>query len=97
MEVVERIAGHYEAEDVPYGRVYKWCPECVVVECACGKRATYKRVDIIGLAVTACECDKDAMAGLREELVYQLLDEEYEAHYHPWRYWHPPKDGGIPF
>jgi hypothetical protein len=48
----------------------------VVVECACGKRATYKRVDIIGLAVTACECDKDAMAGLREELVYQLLDED---------------------
>ena len=33
----------------------------------------------------------------KEELVLELLDEEYEVHHHPWRYWHPPKDTGIPF
>ncbi len=60
MEVIERVAEHYEAEDVEYGRVYKWCPECVVLQCACGKRATYKRADIIGgLVAPACECGKD--------------------------------------
>src|SRR5438067_889025 len=99
VEVIERLAEHYEAEDVEYGRVYKWCPECVVLECACGKRAIHKRADIIGSVVTACECskDKDNMAVIRGELVIELLDEDYERHHHPWRYWHPPKDAGIPF
>jgi hypothetical protein len=97
VEVIERIAEHYEAQEVPYGRVYEWCPERVVIQCACGKRSTHKRVDIISLVVTACECGKDEMAGIREELIFQLLDEEYEAHHHPWRYWHPPRDAEIPF
>ncbi len=97
VEIIERIAEHYEAQDVQYGRVYKWCPESVVVQCACGKRATHKSADIISLVVTVCECNKDEMAGIREELVLELPDEEYEARHHPWRYWHPPKDAGIPF
>lgn len=97
MEVIERIAEHYEAQEVPYGRVYEWCPEHVVIQCACGKRSTQKRADIISLVVTACACGKDEMAGIREELIFQLLDEEYEAHRHPWRYWHTTKDSGVPF
>ncbi len=77
--------------------MYKWCPESIVLECACGERATYRRANIIGSAVSACPCDKDRMAGIRAELVIELVDEEYEAHHHPWRYWHPSKDSGIPF
>jgi hypothetical protein len=97
IEVIERLAEHYEAEDVEYGRVYKWCPECVVVRCACGKRATHKRADVIGLVAPACECGKDEMPSITQELVPQLLDEEYETLHHPWRYWHPPKEAGILF
>jgi hypothetical protein len=30
--------------------------------------------------------------GVREEVVLELLDEDYdEVHHHPWRYWHPPR------
>jgi len=73
---------------VPFGQIYEWCPECVVVQCACRKRSTRRLVDIIGLVVPACECGKDEMTSIREELVLHLLDEEYETHHHPWRYWH---------
>ena len=36
MRIVERIAGHYDSQVVEFGRVYTWCPECVVAECECG-------------------------------------------------------------
>jgi hypothetical protein len=96
VQVIERISEHYEVEEVEFGRVYRWHPESVVVECRCGKRMTLKRRDIID-SMPDCPCGEDHTASIREELVLQLLDEEYEAHHHPWRYWHPPKDAGIPF
>jgi len=34
--VIERSGGRYEVQEVEFGTVYKWCPECVVVECDCG-------------------------------------------------------------
>ena len=86
MRVIERVVEHYAVQEMPFGRVYQWCPERVVVECKCGKRMTYKRSEIIGSEVSSCECDKDNTATIREEVVIQLLDEEYEAHHHPWLY-----------
>jgi hypothetical protein len=80
-------------EDI--GRSYHWCPECVVVECdACGNRLTLKRSDLISSGFDR-ECGTDHAASIREEVVLQLIDEDYEAH-HPWRYWHPPEHGGMP-
>ena len=87
MRIVERIAGHYDAEEVEFGRVYTWHPECVVAECECGRRATLKRSDVVEDSVTACECGQDYTARIREELVSDPLDEEDKA-VHPWRYWH---------
>ena len=40
MQVIERVAEHYDTQEVEFGRTYRWCPECVVVECKCGKRKT---------------------------------------------------------
>ena len=88
VEVIERIVEHYEIKDVQYSGVYKWCPELVVVQCACGKRATYKRADFIGFVVTACECGDDVMVRSWQEMVTEPLDEDCEAKHHPWRYWH---------
>ena len=89
MEVVKRIGEHYDVREVEgrLVRAYKWCPECVVVQCACGKRATHKRADIIRFSVTTCECDEDDMGHMRKDLIAELLEEEYEGH-HPWRFWH---------
>ena len=36
VKVIERSVERYEVQEVEFGRVYKWCPECVVVECDCG-------------------------------------------------------------
>ncbi len=95
VEVIERVAGHYEAEDVEFGRVYSWCPETVLIECDCGKRSVHKRMDVISGSVTICECGKDRATIVREELVIQLLDEDEAVH--PWRYWRTPEGTGIPF
>ena len=83
--VIEHVEGHYETHVVSYGQAYVWCPECVVAECSkCGKRTTYKRSQIIGSEVISCECGNGNTARIREELVIQLVDEDYEAHHHPW-------------
>jgi hypothetical protein len=96
VQVIERVAAHYDTQEVEFGRVYRWCPECVVVECKCGQRKTLSRSDLIK-AEPACECGKDNTASVREEVVLELVDEDYEGHHHPWRYWHTNEDSGIPF
>jgi hypothetical protein len=69
-------------------RIYRWCPECVVVECNCGKMKTFSRSELIK-AESACECGTDNTTRVREDVVLELADEDYEVHHHPWRYWHP--------
>ena len=88
-KVIERVAGHYDVEEVEYGRVYRRRPEMVVVECECGKRATFKRSNLITSIVT-CGC------GARYAAV-DIQEEEDDETVHPWRYWRPPKGAGIPF
>ena len=87
MRVIERIAEHYDVQELPFARVYRWTPEDVVVECSkCGKRTTHTRSEIIGSEVTSCGCGEDDTAHIREELVIQVIDEEYDAHHHPWEH-----------
>ena len=101
MRIVERLAGHYEAQDVQFGKVFVWRPESLVVECECGKRATYERPEIISGSVSACECGEDHTSRMRKELDVELRDddeeEEEDKRLHPWRYWHTTNDSGIPF
>jgi hypothetical protein len=95
VKLVERIPAHYEAQEVgDLGRVYRWCPEQVVLECgACGTRMTFKRSDLITSIVT-CECGARSTASVREELLSEKLAEDERIH--PWRYWHPEENAGIP-
>ena len=39
----------------------------------------------------------DYMASLREVMVLELVDDDYESHHHPWHYWHTTKDTVYPF
>lgn len=95
-KVIERLEAHYEVQDVEMGKVYRWWPESVVVECKCGKRVALTRSELID-TMPDCKCGMDHTASVREEMVLELLDEDYEAHHHPWRYWHTNKDSGIPY
>ena len=89
MQVIEYGDEHYETQEVPFGRSYKWCPGSVVVVCACGKRATFKMADLYD-SVVACECGADHAAGILEELQNQKPEvrgqtlEDYETTHHPW-------------
>jgi hypothetical protein len=89
VQILESLKGHYEAQEIAYGVVYTWCPEHVVVECRCGKRAT------LTASTTTCgECGADHKAAVREGLDDEWLGDEAV---HPWRYWRTSKNSGLPF
>ncbi len=91
MQIMEYVEEHYEKQEVPFGQTYKWCPEGVVVMCACGKRATFKVSDLAG-SVDACACGADETAGIKEELqshhteVLGQMLEDYQTTHHPWHH-----------
>ncbi len=68
--VIERIKGHYEVREIPYGKDYVWCPECVVVECDCGERLS------LTTSETSCKCGADHTALIQRELEAQPPSEE---------------------
>jgi hypothetical protein len=86
--VIERTEGRYEVQEVEFGRVYRWLPERVVVECGCGRTMS------LTTSETACGCGADHAAVVRKELPVKRLGNE---HPHPWRHLHYSKDTGIPF
>jgi hypothetical protein len=62
-KVIERIDARYEVQEVEFGKVYKWCPERVVIECGCGGRLC------LNASMTSCEeCSADHNVAVREEL-----------------------------
>jgi hypothetical protein len=74
VRIVKRIEGCYETQKVESGRVYRWCPECIVVECDCRKRL------ILTASVTICdECGTDHAAVVREELTARRLADDKAA------------------
>ena len=89
MRVIEHLEEHYEVQEVPFGRVYKWCPESAVVECDCGERTILKISTLIS-SVVFCHCGADYTADIQEEcqrhqpeVLGQTL-EDYETAQHPW-------------
>ena len=96
MKIIERVPAHYEAQEVEdIGRLYRWCPEQVVLECgACSARKTFKRSNLITSLVT-CECGARCSATVWEELIVEQLAED-ERRVHPWRYWQTEENAGIP-
>ena len=78
MRLIERVQAHYEVQHVQMGKVYRWCPESVVVYCSCGEEMT------LTASATACiECGEDHAAFVAEVLDgVGPGDKEVE---HPWR------------
>ena len=37
VRVIEHESGHYEVRELPYGKVYDWRPDRVVLQCDCGE------------------------------------------------------------
>jgi ribosomal protein S27AE len=85
-KVIKRLEAHYEVQDLEMGKVYRWRPESIVVECEeCGKILT------LTLSKSACgKCGADHTAFFEEEgLEARPEVEDKEELYHPWRSLHP--------
>jgi hypothetical protein len=89
-KVIERLKGHYEAQELPFGRVYKWCPGGLVLECGCGEEL------ILTSSKATCDrCGTDHITTviLEESVAERLGDETL----HPWRYARDREDTGLPY
>ena len=82
MQIVECTAGHYEAQDVEFGRVYRWMPANALVECDCGQLFSAEESTA---ACPRCEADYTGVVRgledkpLTEEEAYYPTHREYEA------------------
>jgi hypothetical protein len=86
MKIIERVAEHYDTQEMEFGRTYIWCPESIVLECTkCDKKMTLTRSELIATQ-PECECGRGHTARVREEVVLEMMDEDYEAHHHPWHF-----------
>jgi hypothetical protein len=76
-----RVVGHYEVEETPFGRSYKWHPSYVHLQCYCGAELTLSGAS----ATPACSrCGADH-SGVIDEIQKR---EERLGHEvtHPWGY-----------
>ncbi len=88
--IVKHIQGHYDVQEVEFGKVYRWCPERTVVDCTCGQRLIFNNTS----TATCRRCGADHEASVREgSAAGQLGDENL----HPWRYAEDQPNSGLPF
>ena len=78
VRVLECVGEHYEVQEVPRARVYRWCPSTVTLECECGERPT-----LTSLRTTCFSCGADRTDVFAEALGIGV--EEDEGH-SPWRF-----------
>jgi hypothetical protein len=88
MTVIERTEGCYQVQEVEFGKVYRWEPGNVVVECDCGERLTLTRSE------SNCEeCGTDHADAVLKMLADRRLEDETR---HPWRYAGDHEGAGLP-
>ena len=79
--MIEYIEAGYEVEEVEMGKVYRLCPESVMLECNCKTEIT------LTATKTICpECASD-----HSDIVGEVLEpgSKYENEQRPWRSPHP--------
>lgn len=87
-KVIERARAGYDIEEVEYGKVYRWQPETVLVECECGEETTLTPSE------AACEeCGAEHKGLVREDLSERQPRDDEDVH--PWRYSGPGEDSGA--
>ena len=78
-KVMERLGARYEVRKVGFGRVYKWRPESVLIECEGGETAS----------LTSSEAPCPACGAKHGSLVRENSTErglEGDQKVHPWRH-----------
>lgn len=54
-QIIEHGEAHYEAREVPFGKVYEWHPAYVTLECDCGEKLTLTA----NSTIATCRCGAD--------------------------------------
>ncbi len=91
-KVIERVQAHYEVQDVEMGKVYRWHPESVVVECYCSKEST------LTASKNACsECGADHRTIVEEVMEASHGDEGYHPGRNSYSSEEEREDSGLPF
>jgi hypothetical protein len=86
---IESNAGHYEAEEIAFGVVYRWYPGSVQVQCGCSE------VLALTHSLASCrECGANHTPAVREELAGQCPEDEA---LHPWGYAGDREGYGLPY
>lgn len=90
LTAIERTKGHYEVQEVDFGRVYRWCPERDDIECECSER-----LDVTAISVGACPpYGTNHAATIR---AWPTAGRSEDQALHPWRYDAGNlKDAGLP-
>ena len=90
LTAVKRTGGHYEVQELDFGRVYRWCPERVDIECECGEQ-----LDVTAASTATClRCGANHAATIK---ALPTADRSADQALHPWRYdSRNLEDAGIP-
>ena len=77
-KVIKHVEACYEVQDVPMGKVYRWRPESLVVECNCGEE-----LSLTASNNTCAECGASYRDIIVEEVGLEARPEDKVEH--PWR------------
>ena len=80
-QIIESIEAHYSTLEVPFGRVYKWHPEYIIIECDCGQKLLITGTSNIPTC-PQCGVDYGALVHDIRCRERQVRDEDE----HPWYY-----------
>ena len=81
VKILERVQAHYENREVPFGKVYEWHPDSLVLECECGEKVTLSATSTTS---TCGRCGADLGT-----FVYDIREREGslpDKLTHPWFY-----------
>jgi hypothetical protein len=78
-KITERVEAHYEAREVPFGKVYEWHPAHVAIECDCGERSKLTTASIV-TTCRRCAADLGGLVRNLQEREGRLPDRLA----HPW-------------
>jgi hypothetical protein len=90
---LEQIEGHYEVQEVEFGKVYRWSPRHLKIECECGE----KLLPITTSSAICPRCGADHTAILRGTLNARRSSRDRALH--PWHYDEAQslQESGLPY
>ena len=93
LKVIERVDARYDVQELELGKVYKWLPESLLIECECGQTTA-----LTASSTTCEECGKEHVGLLQKALAEQRSSRQQfgEEELHPWRYAEDSEDEDDP-